>query len=243
MNSRQRVMAALNLEEPDRVPFMDFIDTEIKHKIMGTEAIDEAELAQKIGMDAIYFVDYVTPLFCKSHYGEDNSAKAYGTTGKTEFIGEGLIRTEKDLDKIVLPDPHDERFYDPAKRFMEKYHNCDLAIYAGLRPFGMFNTIYSMPMMDFAVALSENIELINTMMDIFIEWNLAVVERLQQLGIDFFVCYNDMAWKEGPWMSPQIFREIFLPQMKIVADAMKLPWAFHSDGDITKVMDDLLLWE
>jgi hypothetical protein len=55
-------------------------------------------------------------------------------TGETEFIGEGLIRTEKDLDKIVLPDPRDEGFYDPAKRFMEKYHGSDLAIYAGFDP-------------------------------------------------------------------------------------------------------------
>jgi uroporphyrinogen decarboxylase len=161
-------------------------------------------------------------------------------TGETEFIGEGLIRTEKDLDKIILPDPHDESFYDPARQFMEKYHDKDLAIYAGLRPFGMFNTIYSMPMMDFAVALHENIELINTMMDIFIEWNLVVLEKLQGLGLDFIATYNDMAYNEGPLVSPQVFREVFLPKMKVVADAIKLPWAFHSDGNLTIVMEDLL---
>jgi uroporphyrinogen decarboxylase len=207
---------------------------------MGTAEIDEAELAKKIGMDAIYFADYTTPLFCTGHSKETPDPKAFGMTGETEFIGEGLIRTEKDLDKIVLPDPHDESFYDPAKQFMEKYHDKNLAIYAGLRPFGMFNTIYSMPMMDFAVALHENIELINTMMDIFIEWNLVVLEKLQRLGLDFIATYNDMAYKEGPLVSPQVFREVFLPKMKLVADAIKLPWAFHSDGNLTIVMEDLL---
>ena len=167
MNSCERVMTALHLKEPDRVPFMDFADTIVKQKIMGTEEIDEAEFAKKIGMDAIYFADYCTPLFCKSHSGAEDVPKAFGMTGETEFIGEGLIRTEKDLDKIVLPNPHDDSYYDPAKRFMEKYHRSDLAIYAGLRPFGMFNTIYSMPMMDFAIALGENLKLIDTMMDIF----------------------------------------------------------------------------
>ena len=240
MNSRERVMAALHLKEPDRVPFMDFVDTVVKQKIMGTAEIDEAELAKKIGMDAIYFVDYATPLFCAGQSPETPDPKAFGLTGETEFIGEGLIRTEKDLDKIVLPDPHDERFYDPARQFMEKYHDKDLAIYAGLRPFGMFNTIYSMPMMDFAVALHENIWLINTMMDIFIEWNLVVLEKLQGLGLDFIATYNDMAYKEGPLVSPQVFREVFLPKMKKVADAIKLPWAFHSDGNLNIVMEDLL---
>jgi uroporphyrinogen decarboxylase len=207
---------------------------------MGTEEIDEARFAKKIGMDAICFTDYSTPIFCKSPSGDENAPKAYGMTGETEFIGEGLIRSEKDLDKIVLPDPHDQSFYDPAKRFMERYHDSDLAIYAGLRPFGMFNTIYSMPMMDFAVALRDNIELINTMMDTFIEWNLVILEELQRLGFDFIVAYNDMAYKEGPLVSPQTFRDVFLPKMKIVADAIKLPWAFHSDGDLSIVMEDLL---
>jgi uroporphyrinogen decarboxylase len=233
-------MKALHLKEPDRVPFMDFVDNVVKQKIMGTEEIDEVKFAKKIGMDAIYFVDYATPLFCQSHYGTDDDAKAYGMTGEKEFIGEGLIRSDKDLDKIILPDPQDESLYDPAKQFMERYHDSDLAIYAGLRPFGMFNTIYSMPMMDFADALYENIQLINTMMDIFIDWNLVVLDKLQKLGIDFIATYNDMAYKEGPLVSPQVFREVFLPKMKVVADAIKLPWAFHSDGNLTIVMEDLL---
>lgn len=240
MNSRERVMAALSLKQPDRVPFMDYVDTAVKRQIMGTDDIDEAELARKIGMDAIYFADYATPIFCKSHSPKSEAPKAYGLTGETEFIGEGLIRTEADLSKIVLPDLSDESFYDPAKRFMERYHNQDLAIYAGMRPFGMFNTIYSMPMMDFAQALHDNHKLIDTMMNIFIEWNLAVLEKIQTLGIDFLVTYNDMAWKGGPMVSPQVFREVFLPKMKIAADAIKVPWAFHSDGNLTIVMEDLL---
>lgn len=53
MNSSERVMAALDLKEPGRVPFMDFVDTAVKRKIMATDDIDEAELARKIGMDAV----------------------------------------------------------------------------------------------------------------------------------------------------------------------------------------------
>ena len=240
MNSRQRVLTALTLGQPDRVPFMDFFDNGIKFEIMGTQEVDEAHFARKVGMDAIYFADYSTPIFCRNHYDEDGGAKAFGLTGETQFIGEGLIRTEDDLKVIDLPDPHDESYYDLAKRFMDRYHDQDLAIYAGLRPFGMFNTIYSMPMMDFAMALQDDLKLIDTMMDIFIEWNLVVLEKLQNLGIDFITAYNDMAYKDGPLVSPQVFREVFMPKMKVVAEAIKVPWAFHSDGDLTLVMDDLL---
>lgn len=239
MNSRERVMTALALKEPDRVPFMDYVDTVVKEKIMGTKEIDEAEFAHKIGMDGIYFTEYVAPVFYKNKNGEETSSAA-GASGEPEFIGEGIIRTEKDLKKIVLPNPNDEGFYDPAKRFMERYHGTDLALYATLRPFGMFNTIYSMPMMDFAFAIRDNLKLINRMMDIFIEWNLAILENIQKLGIDFIMTFNDMAYKSGPLVSPEVFREVFLPKMKMVADAIKIPWAFHSDGDLTMVMEDLL---
>ena len=34
MNSRERVMAAMHLQEPDRVPFRDFVDKAVKQKIM-----------------------------------------------------------------------------------------------------------------------------------------------------------------------------------------------------------------
>ncbi|MEE8541674.1 MAG: uroporphyrinogen decarboxylase family protein [Desulfobacterales bacterium] len=239
MNSRQRVMTALELKEPDRVPFVDAIDTVVKHKIMGADEIDEAELAYKIGMDAICFPEYAAPVFCRSHNGGEMQSQA-GTSGETEFLGEGLISSEKDLAKMVLPNPHEESFYEPARQFLERYHNSDLAIFAMLRPFGMFNTIYSMPMMAFAFALRDDLKLINTMMDIFAEWNIAVLEKLQGLGVDFFLACNDMAYKAGPLVSPQVFREVFLPKMKDVADAIKIPWAFHSDGDLTLVMEDLL---
>lgn len=161
--------------------------------------------------------------------------------GGVHFLGEGLIRSEDDLAKIQLPDPNNDAFYDPANRFVDRYGNDDLAIYAYVRPFGLFNIMFSMPMMDFSIALYDNRSLLEKMMDIFIEWNCIVIERLQQIGgIDFFMTANDMAYKTGPFVSPAIFREFFLPRMQIVADTINLPWAFHSDGDLNLVMDDLL---
>ena len=241
MNSRERVLAALKLQEPDRVPFMDYFNDDVKHKIMGRKEIDEAEFAQKIGMDAIYTTDYVAPVFCKSHHdGQEAAMRAGADGGEPDFLGEGIIRSDKDLGKMIFPDPHDERYYDSAKRFIDRYGKSDLALYAMLRPLGLFNVIFSMPMTDFSDALFDNPAMIDHMMDRFIEWNCVVIEKLQTLGFDFFLCCNDMAFKTGTFVSPDMLREIFLPKMKIAADTIKLPWVFHSDGDLSKVMDDLL---
>lgn len=241
MTPRERVMTALRCEQPDQVPFMDYFNTSVQNNIMGRENFNKAEFAKTIGMDGIYFTDYVAPVFCKDHDGGEGGATQGDLgAGEIEFIGEGLIRTEKDLHLMKFPDPRDDSFYDPAKRFVDKYGKEDLALYASTRPLGTFNVIFSMPMMDFASALVYNPDLINTMMDIYVEWNCIMLEKLQATGIDFILANCDMAFNSGTIMSPTAFREIFLPKMKIVADTIKIPWVFHSDGDLTNVLDDLL---
>ena len=240
MTPRERVLTALNCREPDRVPFVDYFDEGIKRKIMGTDqSVDEAEFALRIGMDAIYNVDYITPVFTNASHGKGGSTSGANNQG-VEFIGEGIIRKEGDISKIILPDTKKNGYWDSAKRFIDKYGDSDLGLYATIRPFGMFNVIFSMPLMDFSIALKTNQSLLKTMMTIFLEFNAEVVENLQTIGFEFFMCCNDMAFKTAPFVSPTDFREFFIPQMEQIADLIKIPWIFHSDGDLTLVMDDLL---
>ena len=219
---------------------MDYFNTSVQRDLMGRDEFNFAEFAKEIGMDGIYFTDYVAPVFCKSHSGEDGATQGDMAEGEIEFLGEGLIRTENDLHLMQFPDPNDDSYYDAAKRFVDQYGKERLSLYAAMRPLGLFNVIFSMPMMDFAVALKNNVPLINTMMDKYVEWNCRVIERLQTTGIDFILANCDMAFNSGPLISPISLREIFLPKMKIVADTFKIPWVFHSDGGLNKVFDDLL---
>lgn len=228
MNSRERVLTALALKEPDRVPFGDTtIDEGIRKKLMGTEVFNEAEFAKKIGLDMIGIEDYLPPLFCERKKGEVN------------FVGDGLIKNEKDLDLMVFPDPCKKGYYDKAKRFIEKYGKEDLAIFVAMRP-GIFHTIFSMGLTTFSYALYDNIRLVEKIYDRFLEWNCIVAEKLQTIGFDFIVAYDDMAFNSGPFIPPQIFREFFIPKYRQWVDILKLPWAFHSDGNLMPIMDDLL---
>ena len=68
MTPRQRIMAALNLEEPVKVPFADWTDPGIRQKLvraLGYESLDDAQFHAKMGMDAI----------C---YGEDDYISTFG---------------------------------------------------------------------------------------------------------------------------------------------------------------------
>jgi uroporphyrinogen decarboxylase len=235
MNSRERVMAALTLNEPDCVPFVDWIDAPAKKKLInaiGTQALDEADFAAQLNMDALCCSPeaYLAPAFCK---------KAIGADGRELLTDEGFIQTDNDLPRMVLPDLKKDDFFDKAKQFIDTYGNKDLALFCGLRP-GMMNTIYSMGWMGFSIALAENVQLVETVFDRYIDWNCELVEKLQPVGFDFLVAYDDIAYNSGPMFSPQVLRELFLPRFKRLADTFTMPWVYHSDGDLTRIFDDLL---
>ena len=241
MKSRERVLAALNLQQPDRVPFVDTIDPGMQKALVGKDDFDLLDLARAANIDAIYFEDYILSPFTRPR--ENSAGLEHGEISGYDggYMGVGIIRTEDDLKKMILPNPKDEAYYDKAKRFIDKYGDSDLALYAAMRPLGLFTTMFSMPLEDFSKALYKKRPMLEKMMNIYIEWSVIVLEKLQTLGrLDFIMCWNDMAFKSGPMISPAIFREFFLPLMRPAAEAIKLPWAFHSDGDLHLVMEDLL---
>lgn len=235
MTPRERILAALHLKEPDQVPFADWIDDGIRNELakeMGSEDIDDGQFGKKIGFDAISFKSFydLCPLFDVTK--EDDQ-------GRVHYLGQGLIKSESDLDKMNFCDPYEEACYDDAKRFIDRYGKTDLALYAGMR-LGMMPTIYSLGWMGFAEALYDNIGLVETVMDRYIEWHCVVYEKLQSIGFDFFFVCDDIAHKSGPMFSPQILREVFLPRIMTLANVISIPWVFHSDGDLTLFFDDLL---
>lgn len=228
MNSRARVLAALNLQQPDRVPFVDSIDRKIAQKILGKEDFTQIEVAQKLHMDAMYIEDYLPPLY----------AIRQEIDGMSEVVG-GMIKTDKDLEIMNLPDPDDPKFYDPVKRFVEAYKDSGYALFAKVR-LGAAPTLLSMGFDGFAFALYDNPGLIETVINRYAEWTARVVEHLNESGLDFLMAADDIAYKTATMMSPQVFREMFLPAMKKAANAIKLPWIYHSDGNLMPVFDDLL---
>ena len=69
----------------------------------------------------------------------------------------------------------------------------------------------------------------------------AVVAAAVREGLDIFYFADDFAWKQGLFLPPKLFKEIWLPRARqIVAPAVNagVPVIFHSDGRI----DDAVEW-
>ncbi len=90
------------------------------------------------------------------------------------------------------------------------------------------------------VAVHEDRALVEDLMDMYTEWAAAVAERVCGMEIDVFVSTDDLAWTQGPMISPPMFRELVMPRLGRVAEKVTKPWIFHSDGNVGLLIEDVL---
>lgn len=252
--SRKRVLDALNLRVPDKVPYMySIVHHSIREKILGqklvydypvpraefapigelgkpthmepAEAIDY-RVADKLGLDAIG-MRYYPPFFV-------DVQEASGGV-----IVKGGLLTEPDcLDKIIMPDPDDERIYKPAEAFCKR-HEGEYALYAKIR-LGVSFIMNCVGMEDFSYNVVDEPEFLKELMSMYTKWISRVIDNLQECGFDFLWTFDDFAYKTSLMFSPAVWDEFFAPYLKQSISHIKVPWIYHSDGNLLPIMDKLL---
>jgi uroporphyrinogen decarboxylase len=242
MNSRERVLAALRGEEPDRVPYCELgIDRSLAQKLMGwgepqsqahnlevnQYTLEEAKtIASFLKFDNLSYV-LRAPVYAQKSAGQDGRL----------FYGEGMIRTEADLETLELPDPYDDSLYTEAEKFVRQ--KGEYATWFVTR-IGIFPTMLSMGIEGFCIAVYENRCLVEAVLDRYCDWMMVVAERICQIGFDVFVSSDDLAFKTGPFLSPAMFRDLVMPRHQRVAEKISIPWILHSDGDVMPYLEDFL---
>jgi uroporphyrinogen decarboxylase len=202
------------------------VDYDFQVKLMGRKDFFWPELVEKLGFDA-YGMDYAVPL--PGHITEG------GVEIRTRDTTKGLVTCEADLEKLQFPDPSD--FFEQAKNFLSQKK--DFATFAKIRT-GVSATYLIMGWEAFSYALMDNIDLVKKVLKAFSEWTLQSLEYLNKLDFDFYFSADDLGYKSGLLFSPNLFRSLFLPVMREVTAHYEKPWVFHSDGDFSQVLEDLL---
>ncbi len=241
MNCKQRVLAALRLEQPDMVPFVETrVDPPLQEALLGKRVhlpdtiggmtnLGSVELNEVLGFDNLQ-VRFLPPIFAE-----------FETVDGTQTLVRPLIQTRDHLDRMVFPDPEDPALYAEAEQVIEQGRD-KYAIGATLRS-GVSATCMSMGLEQLAYALVEDPDLVTTVAARYADWAIAVIRHLRDIGVDFVWTADDIAYKQGPMISPRMFRDVFLPEMARVADAIHdegFLWILHSDGNVLPLMEDLL---
>lgn len=244
MNSRERVLAVLAGEIPDRVPWIEnYVANEVMAGLLGHENFVHCTYSQKIDRPGMIRVPpEIHRLVPIDNISYDLAPPRFAKTerlGGHDHITAGLIQGKEDLKLLdTLPDPDDESLYRPAEEYLKRFKG-DLAAIATIRT-GPGNTYLSMGIDRFCTKIVTEPELVKEVLWRFSNWSRRVAQNMQELPFDLFFMPDDIGFGHAPMISLRHFQEFCVPVMRNVIEVMKLPAIYHSDGNIMPLMEEII---
>ncbi len=279
MNHKERVLTALNHEEPDRVPvdlggrqttFM--IETYDKFKAyIGLNDLPTNIMSHK--WQTAYVDEQILNRFsidCRHIRPPVKTEPEFTDTGdnKTTFIDEWGVKRivdagyasiiEYPLQTAALEDLESYEWPDPVEMFdyssirsqaLQLHKEGQYAIVGSMgSPGNIFEqSWYLRGLTEFFLDLVDNKEYAHALMSRITEIRKQNAECfLREVGeyLDVFQLADDLAMQNGPYMSPDLYREMIKPyQVDLFEFVKSLTSAriyYHSCGSITRLLDDLI---
>jgi len=261
VTNKERLLAALNHEEPDRVPICAFFTPEVERKLLRYVGAGSEEIStyQAVGgplpilMDHDFLITWMGP--CTSFYADPapEYTDEWGIRWKwfqnavggsyTEMVEHPLAGLQ-DPDDFKLPDFTCEARYDGARQVIAQYGR-DHAIMGGV-PATLFElSWYLRGMMQVLEDLATNKDFMHAYLDRLVTWVDIAGTRLVELGVDLIWTGDDFGMQETMIISPAVFREFFKPRYAKLYQKWKsinprLKIAHHSDGNIYPIIGDFI---
>jgi uroporphyrinogen decarboxylase len=243
-----RLRAALFGGQPDRVPLVELsVDPAVRAAFLGRPAKDlasEIEFYAHAGYDAIKIspVVDINPGRRESKDGQLSSASLEFNRDRLWAPQHaGMITSWEELETYRWPRPEEidyGRFEKAARLLPPK-----MAI------IGQYGDIFTwawtlMGFETFSFALVDRPNLAARVMNILGELifgMFAAMAELPRVGALWYT--DDLAFKTGLLVSPDVFRQHLFPWMKKIGQLCAdrdMPFMYHSDGKLDDVLEDLL---
>jgi uroporphyrinogen decarboxylase len=229
MKPRERVFAALQHQEPDRVPrFEIWIDGLLDE--LGQSDVQSAHV--NLGQDSI-MIPSQTPAGSNAwREGVDE----WGRIWKGGMYVAGAVDTEADLRRYSPPLGVVDQFFDDDKVKAVRDLYPDHCFIYGTH-IGPFTAGYmALGFERFFLRLVEDPAFVHKLLEARTEWCIALYRKAISLGVDLLVLGDDAAHKEGPMISPRMWREFVLPYHRRIVDELDVPLIWHSDGNIVSLL-------
>jgi uroporphyrinogen decarboxylase len=193
-------------------------------------AADFVEMNKLTGQDALLMEALWTPL------------KKRKEDGRLVQITDRSIKTRADWQQVVLPGDAE---IEERIQYVREYKAAVKGTRQGvvLLAASIFQTLYEfvIGLTDAMMMVMEDRDFLEEMLDVSANYSVRLVQAAVAEGIDVMYMADDYAWKQGLFVPPAIFKEMWLPRaQRILAPALSagLPIIFHSDGKI----DDTVEW-
>jgi len=246
MDNYERMLATLERKKTDYTPSMEIIiDKSVIRALTGTE--DYMELCDLLDLDAV-ITNTSSSLYRSKMLDPDKGTfvNEWGTVrrhGKevVSAIIDYPIKTVEDVFKYQAPDPNDEYRYAYLKELLRRYKG---KRFVGMHVHDCFNyPFYLMGMQELFICIYEEPDAVRHLVDISVEHNIVLARNAIALGADFIVISDDYGGGDQLLVSPDSFREFFLPGLQRIVSEIKNAGAYcfkHCCGNINSILGDLV---
>ena len=243
MNGYQRVMSAMKLKEPDRVPISEFIIDKKVYNHFFPEAKNQTELEVGWDLDTVscgvefFPVEILNP----KEFIDEWGVRYHKNDEQVAHPAKGCIYNMADINNYCPPDPYHLDRLGRLPELVAKYKG-EKAIIFHQRAAFMWSC-YLMEMDKLLLNLIIEPDLCSRVLDMVLDVNIKIAKRAIRAGADIIVLGDDYAHNKGPLMSPDTFDEFILPRLKKMVDVIHEQGALvikHSDGNLMKIIDSIV---
>jgi uroporphyrinogen-III decarboxylase len=269
MKHRDRVLMALNHEEPDRCPmqisftpeFAARLEADLKLKEQGfhnphgggntyelERALDEDILLTSVG--------WVNGYYQNGYQQADSYTDEWGVTWKvveyqtrygkgkyTEPFGHPLA-DDCVLDSYSAPAPDRPTLYTEARRVAHDYK--DEYWIVGVTPTTIFETAWALRGYEqLLLDMATDPDRADRVLDFPYRYHMTVTQHLVRLGVDMIWLGDDVGGQNSMLISPKMWRVYLKPRMAELIGSLRsinpqIKIAYHTDGVVYPIIPELI---
>jgi len=268
VNGRERVLKALELEEPDRVPLTE-VDVEVplmedvlgktfpaatslQTQVLADRRLEEkrtefkVKFCRKVGFDLL-ILDLSAPegWVPKTLPGDlmvDLWGRVLRLDGKAKawVPYSTVFNVPEDVEAFQTPDP-EANGWTLSMELGVRMVDGEVAVAGFIRdPFALAWEMLTP--MKFVLWMYRERRFLEGLLEKLTKFNVKVVKRLGEVGVDFVVSGGDYCEERGPMAPVWFFRDMVFPRLAKQVEAAHsrgLSFVKHTDGNIMPMLDDL----
>jgi uroporphyrinogen decarboxylase len=240
MNSRERILTALQRKEPDRLPTFEWKISQpiIEAFAPGGDELDFIEEAEHDAVCSSPSYEKLQIIDEETYIDEFHITRHL--TGVDRYpVSVGYPITDLRSFKRYRPPPLDSpKRFEKIEMTIERFGS-ERAIVVNL------HDIFSFPrdlmgLDNFLMSFITNPDLVRMIVGFSVDYNLELAKLVKQRQVEIIGIGDDLADNKGPFVSPRMFREFLYPEFKRVVQGYKELGFYvikHSDGNLNPILD------
>lgn len=263
MTSKERVLMAINHEEPDKVPLDSWMAPEVADELVKILNVDTGKdpfaLGKRLGNDFFYravgFCEGFSTMYDETKkigenlyqddFGIQWSYKRQQHGGYCEMVRHPLADRQA-YASFTWPDPLAvSRAGLEENRALIARDGKDYGIIGAVACSMLEGAWYLRGLDNLLMDIASEPEFVEDLLDHTMNHSLVLSRELVRMGVDILWWGDDFSVESGPIMSPPLFRRMLKPRYATVFKELRsinprVKIAFHCDGKVEWALDDLV---